>query len=568
MNPKQPHPSSFLLHTSSFDVWTSAIRAKSSAGRGGGKKQEFYGIKKLRELILELAVRGLLVPQDPEDEPASELLRRIEKEKIQLIKEGKIKGTKKPSLIVDDNSPYAVPSGWVWTSVGVIGNIFNGNSISARVKEEKYTGVDGYPFIATKDVGYGFEALDYENGIAIPHDTAGLQIARNGAVLICSEGGSAGRKCGISYRDICFGNKLFANELYDEVFPRFVLSVYLSSTFYSAFSESMTGIIGGISKSKFEALPFPLPPLAEQHRIVAKVDELMALCDQLEQQQEDSAHTHVTLVQTLLAALTAASERDQLEQAWQQIESHFDLLFTTESSIDQLKQTILQLAVMGKLVKQEIDSPQAVSLGDILLEPSFNGISKGPTTDTTATEVLRISAGTSRDDFFVDESDYKHVDIAPKDVENATLRAGDLLACRYNGNLHYVGRFSLYRAESGRPQVNPDKLIRFRVDPAVHSPRYICFAMNASSTRAVLEAMCATTAGNIGLSAGKIKTVTIPVPPLAVQHRIVAKVDELMTLCDRLKTNHQSAQTTQIHLAGSLADHQHHHTSPHARHDQ
>ncbi|KZZ07314.1 hypothetical protein A3749_15685, partial [Oleiphilus sp. HI0078] len=117
----------------------------------------------------------------------------------------------------------------------------------------------------------------------------------------------------------------------------------------------------------------PVPPEAEQPRIVAKVDELMALCDQLEQQTETSLNAHQTLVETLLKALlNAAQSRDDtsaFKQAWQRIVDHFDVLFTTEHSIDQLKQTILQLAVMGKLVPQDSnDEPASVLLEKIAAE--------------------------------------------------------------------------------------------------------------------------------------------------------------------------------------------------------
>lgn len=130
--------------------------------------------------------------------------------------------------------------------------------------------------------------------------------------------------------------------------------------------------------------------------------------------------------------------------------------------------------------------------------------------------------------------------LTPKQVEVATQDYHDDGA----GNLRYVGRFSIYAAESGRVQVNPDKLIRFRVDREQCDPRYVCYAMNAAPTRERIGAMCATTAGNIGLSAGKMKTVDIPLPPLAEQRRIVAKVDELMTLVDKLEAQLASARAT------------------------
>jgi type I restriction enzyme S subunit len=148
----------------------------------------------------------------------------------------------------------------------------------------------------------------------------------------------------------------------------------------------------------------------------------------------------------------------------------------------------------------------------------------------------------------VDESDFKYVSLSPSEIKNATLRQGDLLACRYNGNLRFVGRFSLYLGESGRTQVNPDKLIRFRVDTARHDPRFVCFSMNAAVTRTGIEAMCATTAGNIGLSAGRIKTVPLALPPLAEQRRIVAKVDQLMALVDQLETQLSASRATAKNL--------------------
>ena len=125
----------------------------------------------------------------------------------------------------------------------------------------------------------------------------------------------------------------------------------------------------GLSKKVLELFEIPIPPLAEQHRIVAKVDELMALCDQLEQQQTDSNETHHILVETLLATLTQAADQADFDEAWQRIADQFDTLFTTETSIDQLKQTILQLAVMGKLVPQDpSEEPASVLLKKIAKE--------------------------------------------------------------------------------------------------------------------------------------------------------------------------------------------------------
>ena len=117
-----------------------------------------------------------------------------------------------------------------------------------------------------------------------------------------------------------------------------------------------------LNAEKVRELPIPLPPLAEQHRIVAKVDELMALCDRLEAEQTDAEAAHAKLVETLLGTFTRSTDAAELAANWQRLAEHFDTLFTTESSLDALKQTILQLAVMGKLVPQDPNDEPASEL--------------------------------------------------------------------------------------------------------------------------------------------------------------------------------------------------------------
>ena len=239
------------------------------------------GIPKLRELILKACDAGKLVPQDPNDSPASELIRTIEAEKKRLVKERKIKAPKTLPEVTASDEPYSLPHGWQWVRLGAMGNIFNGNSINASEKN--------------RNMPESRVALHSNQGCRLRFRTAGLRqrhlhspdeekfrIAHQGAVLICAEGGSAGKKCGLTDRDICFGNKLFANELYGHIPSRFILYVYLSPAFRASFTAAMTGIIGGVSIAKFVEIPIPLPPLEEQHRIVAKVDQLIAQCDVLE----------------------------------------------------------------------------------------------------------------------------------------------------------------------------------------------------------------------------------------------------------------------------------------------
>ena len=120
---KTPSTNAEQLITEHLDIWTTAIEQKSSSGRGSSKKFSLHGIKKLRELILELAVRGKLVPQDPNDEPASVLLERIAAEKAQLVKDKKIKKPKALPEVSEDERPFELPQGWEWGRVNELAKL-------------------------------------------------------------------------------------------------------------------------------------------------------------------------------------------------------------------------------------------------------------------------------------------------------------------------------------------------------------------------------------------------------------------------------------------------------------
>ena len=243
-------------------------------------------IKDIRNLILSLAIKGKLVEQNQDDEKASELIKRIKAEKQRLIDEKVIKKEKPLPPIEDEEIPFDIPNNWEWVRLGELGNIFNGNSINEKVKKEKYEDIpNGLNYIATKDIVYPTSIINYNNGIKIPFEELNkFRIAHKNSVLICSEGGSAGKKIGITEEDICFGNKLYALESFsEELDNKYIFYVYNSSYFYKNFKGNETGIIGGVSVNKFKNIEIPLPPIEEQKRIVSKVESLMKICDLLEE---------------------------------------------------------------------------------------------------------------------------------------------------------------------------------------------------------------------------------------------------------------------------------------------
>ena len=162
---------------------------------------------------------------------------------------------------------------------------------------------------------------------------------------------------------------------------------------------------------------------------------------------------------------------------------------------------------------------------------------------------MRISAGTVRRDGVVAEEEHKLISgIDAKTRKEYGLRAGDLLACRFNGNKAFVGRLTIFNDYLGLQPIYPDKLIRVRPEPRRAVSAFLRLASETDLVRDDVELFCATTVGNWGISASNVKEVRFPIPPLAEQHRIVAKVDELMALCDRLEASLTTSDQTRTRL--------------------
>ena len=301
----------------------------------------------LKNSILQLAMEGKLVPQNPNDEPASVLLDKIREEKEQLINEKKIKRNNKESFIfrknghfyekvgeksepvcIDEEIPFDVPNTWEWVRINTIREVYTGNSINKTEKETKFTGLsDGYNYIATKDVKFD-NSIDYNNGVKIPKELEKFRVAPQGSVLLCIEGGSAGRKIGILNQTVCFGNKLACFRTFKD--NNDFLFYYLQSpNFKEIFKSKKTGIIGGVGIAKLRNVLMPIPPLNEQKRIIIKLQEVFPKINEYGVNEE---------------------KLDMLNSEFQ----------------DKLKSSILQEAIQGKLVPQNPnDEPASVLLEKI-----------------------------------------------------------------------------------------------------------------------------------------------------------------------------------------------------------
>ena len=327
------------------------------------------GVARLRELILTLAVQGKLVPQDPADEPASVLLQKTRAEKDRLIAEGKIRRDKPLAEMAEEEKPFELPMGWEWVKGRDLFTVVRG--VTYQKADAKDAPAEGLlPILRANNIrgSINFDDLVYVPASLISED----QLLRSGDYVVCLASGSknlVGKAAPFRPEVTCsFGAFCGAiRPITDAAY----FAVYLASPMYrESVSEASAGIgINNLKGSSLLDLDIALPPLAEQSRIVTRVEELMRLCDALEAKGQLEAAQHAQLVSTMLGALTASATPEELADHWQRVAQHFDLLLDRPAAIDALEQTLLQLAVRGLLVPQDPqDEPASVLLQRIRAE--------------------------------------------------------------------------------------------------------------------------------------------------------------------------------------------------------
>lgn len=254
------------LITDHLDLWTAALKRKSTAGRGSSSKVELYGIKKLRELILELAVRGLLVPQDPNDEPASELLKRIAAEKVRLVKEGKIKKEKHLPATGKEEEPFVLPNGWAFFRLSQVAAIRGGCTPS--MAKSVFWGGD-IPWVSPKDMHNGLITNSELKVTAKALTETSLELVPVGSILIVGRSGILKRKLPAQITGVpCTINQdLKALTPVTPMFDRYLQLILLGNqnNILKLDVKQGTTVQSLVYESLFNR-PFSLPPLAEQHR--------------------------------------------------------------------------------------------------------------------------------------------------------------------------------------------------------------------------------------------------------------------------------------------------------------
>lgn len=514
------------------------------------------GIKKLRELILELAVRGKLIPQNPDDEAAADLLERVKAETARLMAAGAVKKEKPLSSVDQGEAPFLLPTGWAWARVGDTGQYINGLAF----KPEDW-GDTGRPIIRIQNLSGRNSEFNRTQ-----REVDDSVIVRPGDILVSWS----------ATLDAYFWEGAEEGVLNQHIFrviPNGLIAPpYLFWLLKAAIQEMREGdhahglVMTHINRGPFLSHVVAIPPEDEQIRIANRIEELMALCDQLEAQQADAEAAHEKLVRELLATLTQSQSTADFQSSWQRLATHFDTLFTTETSIDVLKNTILQLAVMGRLVSQgtgeesgrellnrifservrlaqqegrrrltELPAIEAdevpyelpkgwawARLGEVGLS-STGGTPASKNPIFFGGELPFIGPGQINLDGQIYEAEKWITEAARTEV--AVAMPGDILMVCIGGS---IGKSAIADREVAfNQQINSMRVViadREFVFLSVIEPRFQR-EVRASATGSATPIINRT----------KWENLIIPLPPLEEQRRIVAKVDDLLRLCDRLR---------------------------------
>ncbi|CUH82693.1 restriction endonuclease subunit S [Tropicibacter naphthalenivorans] len=540
-------------------------------------------IARLRRFVLDLAVRGKLVEQDAADEPAQSLVGKIEAERKRQAKDGEIR-KRDAKAVAMLPPPYELPASWTWIAVG---NCF---VYDAGAKTDPKNLVENRWLLELEDV---------------EKDTGRLL-----QKLLVSDRASKSTKSCFNAGDVLYGKlrpylnkvivaddmgysttEIVAIRPYLPLYSAYVALAFRRPDFVDYVERKGQGTkMPRLRTEDAVVAPFPLPPLAEQHRIVTKVDELMALCDRLEEARKSREEVRDKLTAASLIRLTAPDtmEEDFPTHAAFALEA-LPTLTTRPDQIKTLRQTILNLAVRGKLVEQDAaDEPASVSLERIAeardadasrkskrargLPPSSEteaselpigwegvrlsdiavsmryGTSIKCGADTSLVPVLRIPNVSSGE---VTLDDMKFGPLNEREQADLALATGDLLMIRSNGSLDIVGRSAVVPAEADG-MAFAGYLVRLRTDVEHLNTKYVWMAMNSQLIRDQIEKPIRSAVGLKNVNLTEFGNLSFWLPPLAEQHRIVAKVDALMALCDRLEAALTTAETTRTRLLEAL----------------
>ncbi len=498
--------------------------------------------QQLKNAILQEAIEGRLVSQDPNDEPASVLLQRIREEKKRLVKEGKLKKKDlEETTISEDEKPFEIPESWEWCRVKTILNVY-----SARRVHEKDWRTSGIPFYRAREIGKladeGFvnnelfiEPSLYEefskSGVPLAGDLMVTAVGTLGKTYIVKEGEV------FYYKDgsvLCFNNRFNMD-------ARFLKYYIESPAFISQYaSESQGTTVATLTMVRVNEYLIPLPPLAEQKRIVAKIEELMPKVEEYGKAQEALDKLNAELPEKLKKSILQEAIEGRLVPQDPNDEPASVLL-------DKIRKEKAQLVKEGKLKKKDlVETPISEDEKPFEIPESWEWVRLGSVCDYLhrgkspkygIQKKLPIIAQKCNqwDKIYTDRCLFSDIANIDKYTSEQYLQVGDVIINSTGGGT--VGRtgfiedyvfedYPQFVADSHVTVVRANKLI---------ASKYVYFYLISPYIQLGIEDRCSGSTNQIELGTNTVFNFLFPLPPLAEQHRIVAKIEELFARIEKLK---------------------------------
>ena len=521
--------------------------------------------QQLKNSILQMAVQGKLVPQDPGDEPASVLLQRIKAEKQELIKTGKIKKDKKSSEIfrgathnlpyafceqigkeirdISDELPFEIPDSWKWVRLGSICEIARGGS-PRPIKQFLTDDPNGINWIKIGDSDKGGKYINETKEKIIPEGMSKSRFVHRGDFLLTNSM-SFGRPYILNV-DGCIHDGWLVLSGYQTAYDKDFLYYLLASSFaYYQFCEVVSGaVVKNLNSDKVACALFPLPPINEQHRIVAKIEELLPYIERYGKAEEHLTTLNTTFPEALKKSILQEAVQGKLVPQNPDDEPASVLLERIRAEKQELikqgkiKQNKNESVIItrDKIPYEIIDGKERCIADEVPFEipDSWCWCRLGTIFQHNTGKTLNSSnhQGTMMqyittsnlywDRFELDK--LREMLFTDSEVEKCTVTKGDLLVCE-GGD---IGRAAIWNYDYPMRIQNHIHRLRSYAPVEVYFFYYVFYLYKRAGL------IGGKGIGIQGLSSNAIDKLLIPLPPLAEQKKIVAKIEELMQYCDKL----------------------------------
>jgi len=536
----------------------------------------------LEAAVLQLAVRGKLGPQDPTDEPATKLFERILAEKERLVRKGQIRKPKPLPPIEADEIPYELPESWAWVRLGEATNY----GTSDKVKASDI--VDDTWVLDLQDIEKVTSRLLARVKFGERQSKSSKNVFHSGDVLYGKLRPYLDKVLVVDADGVC-SSEIIPMRGYLDIDPQYLRYALKRPDFIAYVNSKTYGVkMPRLGTPDARMAVLPLPPLAEQKRIVAKVDELLAQTRALAAQLEQADAALVPAAQAAFQSLLNAQDTTAQDEAWQRIADYFDTLTSAPRTIAALKQTVLQLAVQGKLVPQDPDDePASVLVERIEAEKKqqvregtarkrkplsslkssevpyelpaswawikldeiaeiAGGVAKGRNLSGSETIVLPYLRVANVQRGYLDLSVIKKIEIKVEEQEKYLLKNRDLLLTE-GGDADKLGRSAIWREEI--PDcIHQNHIFRARPYLSELASEWIMLCTNSRYGRDYFLSSAKQTTNLASINMTQLRNLPVALPPLPEQKRIFAKVEALLALCDALAVEVAAAEEVRARL--------------------